>query len=179
MDASSPSREIMAPETAYHEAGHLVFAHMTGICIVRGLTGQLAPNQAGAIFDHDLALVAARANAHPEVIDHNLELAIIAAAGYAAQERYVDSTGQPVDQNRLFQHAHGDIGVVQELLGKARWKDTCNRARRYLDEPGVWQAITAVAQAALKHGDLPGNKVEDLVHAVFVEFNRPDYTVLC
>lgn len=48
----------LAPDTAYHEAGHIVFAHLTGICIAVQLTGEHTVTQAAAIFDrrHDLVL---------------------------------------------------------------------------------------------------------------------------
>ena len=169
----------MTPDTAYHEAGHIVFAHLTGICIAVQLTGEHTTTQAAAIFDrrHDLAVARAREAGNP-VIDYALEEAIIAAAGYVAQERYRQTIGVPVAEDELFRDAHGDVLAVRAALGPVRWFEVCDKARTYLAQPGVWKAVERVAEQALCRGALSEPQLDAILHAVTVEFSLPAWTIL-
>lgn len=178
--AQRPYRNpALTPDTAYHEAGHIVFAHLTGICIAVKLTGEHTATQAAAIYDrrHDLAAARARGAGNVE-IDYALEEAIIAAAGYVAQERYRQCVGATVSEDELFRDAHGDVLAVRAALGPLRWFEVCDKARSYLAQPGVWQAIERVAEAALQRGALSESQLDTLLHSADVDFDLPTGTVL-
>lgn len=78
----------------------------------------------------------------------------------------------------MFRDAHGDVLAVRAALGPVRWFEVCDKARAYLAQPGVWQAVERVAEQALCRGALSQSQLDTILHAVTVEFHLPPWMIL-
>jgi hypothetical protein len=135
-------------ETAYHEAGHAVLAHITGVYLLDGPIGLSADQNAETPLrrEHDLCVARAIDHGGMKSIDHNREEAIICAGGSEAQRIYLTNSAIAFDEEHLFRGAHGDVQRARELLGEGCWVEVCASARRYLQQPNIWRVVEALAE---------------------------------
>ncbi|WP_447939902.1 hypothetical protein [Pseudoxanthomonas mexicana] len=88
----------------------------------------------------------ARQSCYPDhVLDHDMELAIIAAAGVEAERAWLEKQRLPVDEIALFRGAHQDVQDVRSLLGIGRWKWADGRASCHGRHPPGWLLVGLVA----------------------------------
>lgn len=159
--------------TAYHEAGHAVLAHVTGVYEIDGAIDTFGPDVANTPLKRDGLRCAIRAKDYPglKTDDCDYETAIIAAAGSQAERLYQVKNGFAVDENALFLGAHGDIQLVQSLLGSGRWYEVCAAASYYLGQPDIWKVVERLARAILQaQKPLPADRVTDILEIACNEF---------
>jgi hypothetical protein len=166
---------------AYHEAGHAVLAHITGVYVIDGPITTTGLDAAETPIMREAAFCVARSNAIGDVTQDqlNYETAIIAAAGQAAERIYLRKQGLPVDEQRLAQGAFGDLQLVNELLGPKHWFDVCEAASKYLQEPKTWPIVDKLAKAILqKSGILTKDQATVILESVGASLDIPTVRVL-
>jgi hypothetical protein len=147
-------------QVAYHEAGHLVLACITGVYHPgkRGIS-IAGKHIAYAAYRGDPLLVVHRS---PELSEAALadalaiERGIINAAGYAAEHRFLVTQGFDPDTEVLTDGARGDMEALRENNGGLSvpfddddlglFERFTAAADGYFEEPAVWAAVTAVAE---------------------------------
>lgn len=165
--------------TAYHEASHAVLAYITGVYHMEGIDLRGA-ERAWAGVRRDLRFSAAREIANKGLrINHDLEEAIIAAAGSEGQRRYIAIQGRKLDDLALSKGAAGDKEEVEKLLGPDQWDRVCARAAFYLGQPKIWGLVQMLAAELLKQeGVLSGDHMSGLLYRACVDADLPECQVL-
>jgi hypothetical protein len=168
--------------TAYHEAGHVVLAHIAGIYVFDQDIVTTGSTYAFAPIKRDPHRCLAREADFGKLseADYDLETAIIAAGGSEAERIYLVRAGLPVDEAAILLGAQGDVNLAEELRGKAAWPDLCRRALGYLERPLVWMLVERVAMAILRNkGVLKADSATEVLERACAEFDVPWFEILC
>ena len=166
---------------AYHEAGHAVLAHITGVYEIDGPIITDGISYAETPIMRDAVRVSARSiDMGVVTLDElNYEEAIIAAAGQEAERIYLKANNLHVDETALSQGAHGDLCHVRELLGSSHWFEVCAAASQYLKEPRTWQIVEHLAQLILrKSGALTADQATEALERIGIELDIPPLRIL-
>jgi hypothetical protein len=160
--------------TAYHEAGHVVLAYITGVYELDGDIVTVGASHATSPLRRDAGLSAAR-----ELIlgpmsadDYSFEEAIIAAGGSQAERLYLQKVGVEANEKTIFQGAHGDLSLVRGLLGEGRWFDVCARASLHLEGTPIWNIAEKLASAIVRcNGVLKAGQATDVLYNACTEYD--------
>jgi hypothetical protein len=178
---------------AFHEAGHVVAAYLSGIPIVRvsieggdDHAGRFTMTQATGnrfrawLFGHggrkatdgeiEGYVFTLLAGAEAERI-HRAEPGDVAAV--------VNTRAVTQDAATNWKDSQGALEFVSRMLGKRRiygvaatWAEACRRsleARRRLEEPATWQAVTELAEALMMDTSLERGAIRSIVRRELVK----------
>lgn len=142
---------------AYHEAGHAVMAHLSGQYEIDGPisldgTGTEDGNAVTPLVQSPE--LTDRRRAEGWVVDGFEQIkqrVVVAASGYAAEVMLAAKDGKPMDEQRAFLGAHGDVKDVQELWGKGSFFPFVEKVLTEMMRPEVWAMVDQLAKALLAH----------------------------
>ncbi|WP_201834909.1 hypothetical protein [Microvirga zambiensis] len=146
-------------QVAYHEAGHAVLGHITGIYQINGPIVTAGMTKAWVSFHCNPRLVALRARVGQPRNQADLvrEQAIIGAAGVAAEHIHLRNMGVTPNSRALFRGAHGDVLAIRQLVGPGHFNQLVQHAECHLADPRVWAMVEDLVQAITAYsGFVPG-----------------------
>ena len=152
--APPKTRTTPSEATAYHEAGHAVVAIATGIM---RLDGPIECDQERAHV-----MTRGREDRIQEWTERggnkaqwNEMMAIVAAAGTAAECHYLRESGREVDQKKLLSDACQDVAEITGLFGAEAWRRYRGKADRMVAQADIWDAVTLLAASLLRRWPEP------------------------
>lgn len=151
---ASRAGSIQREATAHHEAGHAVVAIATGIMRLDG------PIECDAKRAH--VMTKGREDRIQDWMERggdearwNEMKAIVAAAGAAAESRYLREAGRKVDRKRLLADACQDVAEVTDLFGAEAWEKYREKAGRMIAQADIWDAVKLLASHLLRRWPEP------------------------
>jgi hypothetical protein len=168
-------------KTAYHEAGHVVLARITGVYVVDDDIVISRVSRAVAPLIREAKLCQARASLLGQMTSrmYKWEEAIIAAAGSQAELLFQQRLCYVVSESSLSLGAHGDMIQVRDLFGPGYWFSFCDRAMLYLLRPPIWKLVSDLADLIIDaQGVLAKDAANNFLSAQIKALGLPDMQIL-
>lgn len=176
------TEDIMCPELiAHHEAAHAVVAIELGLGILDiGIDIARVERTGGVGVDGCRLFVCDLSNIAEENLadEKNRQAGLIDCSGTVlAAGAASDAKMLQCDPWVALQRQQGDFRYMRDLLRQAqlaptpeeqelRLREQVSMAVEALNDPSVWRAVQAVAQAVLKSGPLTGAEIETIVKPI-------------
>ncbi|TXM73729.1 hypothetical protein FV218_10975 [Methylobacterium sp. WL69] len=148
-------------ETAYHEAGHAVLAHRSHYVRIKPTSSvsivQVDDEHGGVDVETDPGA--------PSTTDHRMayEMAIVGAAGFSAQRRYLKDNNELINDDAINAGARSDANGVREYFGARVFFEFVHAVEFRFQYNEVWEQVVLLAEALMKNETLTFDEVEAVI----------------